>query len=337
MDEIKHHKRNKFLGNFYVKFYAGLGVALAILGLFNISQVSSLNDILDERLAEAKEAARPANLQLITILDSNCKECMDITPVIDSIKGSNVEIIKEENIDLNSDKARDLINKYSIGMVPAVLVFGETDKTQLRDLEKINDALVYVANTLPFTDTQLNQVIGRVEAKIIKDSECEKCYDVSDILEQLKQLGVAIYSEEIIEKDSSEGQQLIKDYSVDTLPTLILSDDLSAYGQEIELGWNQIGTREPDGSYVLRNVNPPYVNLTSNKITGLVSLTVLTDNSCEECYDAESFNKPVLQRFGVVLEEEKEIDISGEEGKKLIKNYEINKFPTIIMTGDMSA
>ena len=64
-----------------------------------------------------------------------------------------------------------------------------------------------------------------------------------------------------------------------------------------------------------------------------IKLISLTDESCSDCYDA-SIHKQILSRLGLVISEEEEIDVSTENGKKLIEKYEINAVPTIIIQGD---
>ena len=336
---IEHHKEEKMLFGrpFYKKVYVILGIALILFGIYNISQITSFSRLFSTKLAEAKEAARPAQIELITIKDANCKDCFDITPVVSSIKKYNVNITKEENLDLNSEKAEELINEYGIEKIPAVLLFGEIDRNRISELEERKDSLLFTNLLPPYTDAKSKKTMGKVSAIILKDTSCEKCIDLSKLLSDIKKLGVNIVSERSLNKEDEYSQELIKKYSIDKLPTLILSDDLKVYSQDINARINQVGSIEDDGFYVLRLINPPYLNLSSNKIIGLVSMTVITDKSCNECYDPNKFHKPILQRMGVVFEKEDKADISSPEGKALLSKYSIDKVPTIILEGDVEA
>ena len=138
-----------------------------------------------------------------------------------------------------------------------------------------------------------------------------------------------------MEKDSKEGQGLIKKYTLERLPTLILSKDLDVYGIEIIKAMNQVGSVEEDGSYITRDIALPYLDLNANKVIGLVSMTVLVDDSCSECYDPDEFHKPILQRMGVVFKDEERVDISSSKGKALVEKYNIQKVPTVILEGDV--
>ncbi len=143
-------------------------------------------------------------------------------------------------------------------------------------------------------------------------------------------------SETTLEADSDKAQEKIDMYDIKLLPTLILSSDFEDYGSAIEKQWLQIGSKEDDGSYVLRRINPPYMNTTNGEVEGLVEMIVLTDLSCEGCFDAENFNLPILSRFGMNPVTIKRVDISDAEGVALADSYDITKAPTILLRGDVS-
>lgn len=332
----EHHKKSKTLGkSFYNKIYVLLGIALIIFALYNTYQLSSSNTLLDKTLAEAKEAARPAEIVLVSIRDSNCKDCYDLQSTIDAIKGANVDITKEENLYMDSEKAKRLIDKYDIKKIPTVLIFGEIEKVNIENMKENNDALVLAQLLPPYTYTSTGRIAGLVSAITVKDSSCDKCVDLNQVLIGLKQLGVKIVSEKFIERDTNKGKELIKKHSLETVPVLILSKDLGDYDLDITKRWDSIGSIKKDGSYVTGTIALPYINLTTNKIVGLVSVTYLEDSSCKDCYDAADFHKPVLTRMGVVLEKEKSVDISSSEGQSLIEKYGIKKVPAVILKGDV--
>ena len=102
--------------------------------------------------------------------------------------------------------------------------------------------------------------------------------------------------------------------------------------------WPQLGTIENDGYYVLRLTSPPFINLTTGKLRGLVDITYLTDKSCTECYDV-NLHRLILtnpQTFAMVPEKEETTDISDAKGKELIAKYNITKVPTVILSSEAS-
>ncbi|MBC8500198.1 MAG: hypothetical protein ISS25_00065 [Nanoarchaeota archaeon] len=316
------------------KIFGLLGALLILFALYNVFQISSFSNLFDEKIAEAKEAARPAELQMIVITDSDCTDCFDIQSVVDSVKNAHVNITSEKSVELSSDEAQGLISKYSIEKIPTVLLFGETNKTVIRNMEKTDDALVFRALTPPYVDADTSSVMGRVSAVILEDSSCDKCYNMAQILQNFKQSGITVVSERVVDRNSEEGQSLISKYSFESLPALILSRDLEAYGGDIIAGWRSFGSVEED-AYVTRLTTPPYVDLNEDRVVGLISMTFLVDGSCDECYDATNLHKSILARMGVVVGEEKIVDVSSSDGQALVDKYSITKVPTIILEGDV--
>lgn len=321
--------------SFYTKLYLLLGLALVILASYTLFQTFSVDNTLEQITADAKEAARPAELELIIIQDSACNDCFDISPAIDYVKGGNVKIVKEENLDIKD--ATEIINKYGVETVPTLILRGEIDKIRLEGLERKDDALVLAQAVPPYTDVNSGQIKGRVSSTIIKDLSCKECTDLVLILNQVKGFGVSVVEEKVVEKDSNEAKDLIDRYKIEKLPALILSKDLGDYSSELTANWEQIGSIESDGSYVLRIINPPYLDIDKNKVRGLVSIIFLEDKDCETCFGAEEFHKPILEQIGLVFIEEKSLDVSSIEGKSLIDKYSIEKVPTIVLTGDVDA
>ncbi|HIH42068.1 TPA: hypothetical protein HA246_00305 [Candidatus Woesearchaeota archaeon] len=133
----------------------------------------------------------------------------------------------------------------------------------------------------------------------------------------------------------AEGNRLVQKYAVEKVPALIFSSDAAAY-DEFTQGFPQVGTIEKDGTFVMRTIPPPYMNVPQNKIYGLVYLTYLTDNSCTECYNVTLHNQILAnpQGFNLKLQSEKYVDISSAEGKEIVKKYNITSVPTVLMSKD---
>jgi hypothetical protein len=176
-------------------------------------------------------------------------------------------------------------------------------------------------------------VIGVVELTHITKSNCEKCVDLNPLIAQFKQTGMAFSKETVL--DEEQAGDLIEKYSIKKLPILIFSEGASAY-DTIALSWQQLGTVEEDGSHVLRAINPPYYDLEDDAVKGLVTLTMLVDGSCPECYEVR-LHKPILERFSITMDKEETVDVSSAQGKSLISMYDIKKVPTIILSDDAGA
>ena len=308
---------------------AGLVLLVAIV-ILNSFFVFSLGKSLNVKLAEAKELAMPAKIEIIK-LESSCTGCFDADAVIGALKNSGIEVSAEKSLPRNSQETLDLIKKYNIGKLPAIVLKGEIDKDTIPGFKKVEDALVFDAITPPYEDTATKKAIGKVSAIIIKDSGCKVCMDLNLMVQNLKQNGVSIDKEKTLDSSGSEAKGLIGKHNITKVPVLLLSSDVGAYeGLAQSIG----NMKSKDGSYYIIESQAPYIEAESGKLRGLAKLTLLNDSSCKECYNVD-VHKSILARFGVSVEEEKTVDAGSAEGKRLISKYSIKSVPTILLTGDL--
>lgn len=316
----------------------GIFLLLIFVTLINIYFLTNIRYELNKTISGTEGQTRPSNLQIIEIKDPSCSDCFDISKIVDSLNSSNVKITSFRTLEYSSDEAKQLIAQFKIQRIPTLILSGELNKTGelVTGWKSVDGKAVFTGTLPPYVDTSTGTVKGRVAVTEIYDSSCPNCTDFSTTISQLKQVGVAIVNESKIDYISDQGKALINKYSLSIVPTLIFSKDLEAYDTIVK-NWAQIGTIGPDGSYVLKLVNPPYRNLTTNKIDGLVSLIYLTDKSCSTCYDV-NINKQILtSNFGVKIVNETTYDVSSDQGKALINKYNITKVPTILISPEASA
>ena len=74
-----------------------------------------------------------------------------------------------------------------------------------------------------------------------------------------------------------------------------------------------------------------YGNDSYDEETRVVSVILLLNSSCMECYNVNQFVDEMGSTFGFVAAQE-EIEIETEEGKELVENYNITKIPTFILS-----
>jgi len=316
--------------------FIGLAAVLGIVLAVSIFLTSSISNELKKAAEDSREKIRPARIELALIKNSQCKDCTDISSFISAVKKSNVNVTNEKTVELNSNDAKALINKYKIEKIPAFIVTGEIDRLNLQGLEKKQNALLLAAINPPYTNAATGKIEGHIALYKLTAPECGQCSDLLGLLAQIKQGGVKISAEKSIAADSAEGKELIQKYKIGFVPTLILSKDLQPY-TAIEKAWHQVGTKESDGSYVLRLPNPPFINLTNGRLMGLVTMTYLLDKSCPECSDAGIY-KRVLEDpkgFAVSFDKEEKLDISDAKAKELVSRYNITQVPAVILSGEV--
>lgn len=319
-------------------------IIIALLSLFvvfsliNTTLISNLSGKIIEKIALTKEQSRPAKIEVTTITFSECKECYDVKTALEDLKKQNINITKEETFDYNSDKGKELVEFYRIQRLPTLIIRGETNKTD--QLQRYWDhvgeqrgtnyeTVLYTNIVPPYYDMFEGRILGRVSITNLIDSTCDKCVSLTGIVDAFKQAGVKVVEEKTVEYKSEEGKRLVSKFGVREIPALIISKDILDYNS-IQQVWNQLNTTEKEGFFALHSAVPPYIDVSTDKVVGLVTLIMLNDKTCNVCYDV-LINKQILAQFGVVTNKEFSYDISSDEGKDLIKKYNITKVPIIIL------
>jgi len=121
----------------------------------------------------------------------------------------------------------------------------------------------------------------------------------------------------------NEAQDLIQKYSIKLLPTLILSEDIFEYQQASKI-LEKLGTKESDGSYVLRSLAPPYYNVSSGEIKSRVKLTMLVDKSCTTCYNV-STHKRILTGFNLIPTKKKLLTFQARLAKTWLRSMALKQ------------
>ncbi len=305
-------------------------IVLLILFVINSVTIFSANKNLKNKISEMKEASRPAEIS-VTILTGDCEDCLNTEGILANIKKTS-NVISEDKFGF--EESKELISKYSIERLPSVIITGELDRLNLGQLSELftksGDARILTNIPAPYVDAKSGKIKGLVTITYIKDSSCKECIDLEPFFAQFGQAGIRIKDTKTIEFSSEEGKSLAARYNIQTVPLLIFSEGLSEY-PSIMQGWDQIGTEESDGMFIMRKVIPPYKDLKTDSIKGIVDVIYLTDKSCEKCYDV-NIHKNILASVGIKPSKEEILDVSSEKGKSIVGKYKITKVPTIVMS-----
>lgn len=295
--------------------------------------------VVNGRLDELKELAIPAKITIVSIVDPLCSDCSNISSFIDSVKKGHVNVTSEKTLEFSSSEAYSLIREYKIDLIPTVIIFSnEFDKTSLlKQWEKLgtvedDGSLVLRTINPPYRSMSQGRILGLVTITLLKDPSCTNCVDMAPVITKIKASGVVIVNETEIESTSEEGKSLIAKYNITKVPSIIHSSDLGEYSN-VKASWGSLGSVEADGSYVLRAIDHPYMDLVENKIVGLVSMVNIVDSSCTECYNV-SVHQGIMSSFGLRLTGVITYDVATSEGKALVEKYNISLVPTIILIGE---
>lgn len=314
-----------------------LSLALVLVMIINFYTVFTIKQMLAEKILVAEEAAKPAVLESLLITNSKCADCFDANALVTEIEGTMGVKLTKKTIEFSD--AQDVISKYNLTRFPSIVVTGDIARAQalrgkLGELGgvELDGAFLFANPAAPYTGSD-GKIIGRVSVTVIKDETCKQCVDLDPLVGQLKAMGVGIAEEKTWASTSKEGMKAIASYKLKRLPALILSSDLSAYEQLAET-WKIYGDIAADGSYVMTDIRPPYKDVASGDIKGLVTLTYLTDSTCKECYNV-TIHHQILANFGFVFDDVKESDVSSSDGKALVKKYNVTAVPTVLLSGDV--
>ena len=324
-------------------FNSLLYVVIALVFIFSVTNIYLINTRF-KKVGEAKETAkemlRPATLEVIKIVHSDCKDCFDIQKSLDLIKNQNVNITKENSVNFESEEGDNLIKSYKLIKIPTLIVRGEINKSDqlIKFFEKNgviinNNTAIYTNINPPFYDVVKDEVVGRVKIINLVDSSCELCIPLIQVEKSLANVGVAISESDSYEYNSDEAMELIREMGITKIPAILISTDLDHY-KDVKKQIQNLAGEPKNGYYTIHSLNPPYRYLEEDKIVGLVNLIMLTDNSCKECYDIK-LNENVLKRFGIAVDKIDTYDISSEDGKEFLSMYKITKVPMILVSPDV--
>jgi len=306
-------------------------VALAVvvaLGLYFTLSVPTI-------VTPEPEPTPPPREITVTIVGGDCVDCFDVASAVDFIKQQdNLNITEEKEITLNDSS--EIVEKYEITKLPAIILTGNVSNLTIPNFDEKEGALVFDQAPPPFYDVAEKRIRGLVDVISLEDQTCDKCFNMSQVVDQLAQVGVNMADRKTIDVSSVEGKGLIDKYKIEKIPTIIFSNDALEYDVVTQV-WEQVGSVEEDGMLVLRFVNAPYINTSTGKVEGLVELTYLVDKECSECYDAGIFKQLFEQSFGMAFSSDDELDISSTRGQFLIKKYKIEVVPTVVLSKEANA
>ncbi len=316
-----------------------LTVVLVMVVIVNFYTLYTIQQLLNVKLLVAQEAAKPILLEALLITNTQCTNCFDVKPILDEIETiKGIELKAKSTMEYNVPAAKETITKYGLERFPSLVITGDIARAtvlknklpELGGVEKEN-AFVFAKPQPPYTDTE-GKIRGRVSVILLKDDGCNECTDAAPLITQLKMLGVAVAKEETLSSKSKEGQEAIATYKLTRLPTLVFSSDFGAY-EELAGSWKLYGDIASDGSYLFKEITPPYKDIATGAVKGLVTMTYLTDASCNECYNV-SVHKQVLGNFGISITGEKQYDYASLEGKALVTKYNVTALPTILLSSE---
>ena len=333
------------------------GLAIGLIGYFIYSVLAqpvappSVPANLTVTPPPAQNNTPPAqpqhNVGLIIIAAPSCDDCESASTLADQVVGYlnssfNITVAPAREVASSTDEAKALIAKYNITQLPALLITGNITESSFVSqwspaIGSVESDGTLVSRSLypPYYDMASGKIRGLVQGIAIQPSDCDNCTDAEGYLTSLEDsLGVVLSDTTTLDGSDAEAQALIAKYNVTKLPTILLDSEITAYPfyteQILPLGTYQ------DGWYVLREVRPPYVELPSNSVRGMVDVAYLKNSSCTDCLNMTEIGDSLEQMVGFSVKSTTEYEIGSADGAALAKKYNITKIPTVLYSPELS-
>ncbi|MFN7991456.1 MAG: hypothetical protein U0R44_04840 [Candidatus Micrarchaeia archaeon] len=295
------------------------------------------------------QAKKEVNLTMIEA--PSCDQCNLVTKFLleqttaQIANSSEVTVGRSGSISALSAEAKSLISRYNLAYLPAIIISSSEGmsseaidawRSEVGSIEP-DGALVQRKIYPPYFVLANNTTVGFVGGIAIQAADCPKCLNASmflDSLEQSSLVSMAFYNKTVLDEESPAAQALITKYNVTELPALFLTLDAAAYPVYTQL--KPLGS-ERDGWFILRKVQPPYVQLAPNRsIRGLVDSIQIVNSSCSDCFVVNDLSDYIVNAVGIELENKTVVEAGSAEGKALIGRYRIKSIPALLYSPETS-
>lgn len=196
-------------------------------------------------------------LEVTLVTAPDCKDCFDLTPLRDYLSQNGVAAEQIKEVEYDSWKGKSLTRKYDITKVPTAVFTGDIGSYEFMQglVDNIGEtrknAFVVTKVQPPYYDLAEDRLRGAFELIYLGDESCTECYDVNLHKGVFERMSLIPSKESTVDTSSDEGKTLVEEYFIVNVPTILLRGDLEVYESLQEI-WPQVGTREQDGTYVLR-------------------------------------------------------------------------------------
>ncbi|MFH0713823.1 MAG: hypothetical protein V1722_04275 [Candidatus Micrarchaeota archaeon] len=296
-------------------------------------------------LAPQGNAAAPIQLinssqKSIYLYAAECTNCFALDKLAQQL------LPDAERVSLSENRGRELVDKYQITKLPAIISFNASqEQIAMGAFQQREGAYVLEVFTAPFFDVASRTMKGNVSAFVVLPANCPSCMNASALIREINATGFLLTTK-FITQGSPEAGALIAKHNLNFLPAFIFSKDVLDYKSS-----SMLATLTPSATYadtlesisrtsenylVVKQPFPPFVNLTTSAIEGIVEAIYLTNNNCTSCYNA-SIHKNAIRTFNIYLANETFVDISTAAGQALVSNYNITAVPTLLMSKGANA
>jgi len=214
-------------------------------------------------------------LKVTRIINSTCGElCTKAFVIQNNFEiTTGIRFVEEQEREFNTTQGRELVQKYNITKIPALVITGDVqayDELGLSNAWKNvgtaekDGALVWRRIQPPYQELPSGKMKGLATLIGILDRNCNECYDLEVHARILGKAGVNFKNITYYNNTQAKAQSLIEKYNITLLPTVLVDGEMDEYYPFTSLKqiWEQIGTVEEDGWHVFRNMSSLGSNVT---------------------------------------------------------------------------
>ena len=239
-----------------IVFVVVLGGLVVLAGVRLATLLSNVPAVV-ARVNAQQEAIRPARLDVVVVVDGACSTCTSPQPFLEALQKQRVVFSTIKQIDGTTEDGKHYISVHKLESFPAVIVSGETSRGAeleqfLAQISARGDGTFIYSVPAPYHEVVSDKVRGLFRTTYITPIGCSSCYDVTNNAMALQNLGVNVIEDKALTTESPEAKELIQEYKISYLPTVILVGDLEVY-PAFQNVWSQVGSTEQGGTYVLRD------------------------------------------------------------------------------------
>lgn len=184
-----------------------------------------------------------------------------------------------------------------------------------------------------FNSLNIEKPKNIVDITLFNNTSCIECTTLDWYLEVYKKAWVNFWNIRKIDYKSWEWKTHSQEYDVKKLPFIIFSKELSQY-ETISNSWDRtFGYKNNEWEFIPTDIIPPYFDIKSQKIEGLIDMIYIWNDSCEKCYTLNNIQS-ILSQFWLKFQNIKVHDNNWKIAKELIKKYNIEVSPVIILSAE---
>ena len=162
----------------------------------------------------------------------------------------------------------------------------------------------------------------------IIEAGCKDCAPITNILSQISAATLNITKSQTLPSTDAHSQTLISQYGIKKLPSIVITGEID------KLQLTDAGFTKVNDALVYTSVAPPYLDVASGKVKGLVTLTLVNVSSCKVCSDLMPVVKQLMST--VTVGNFKLVDSASAEGQALVQKYSMTKLPGLLLSSDIS-